>query len=119
MTNIDLKRAREVADAIESPYPYLHLNEAASLIRSLCEIVEKLPVTADGVPITPGMKLWTDNDGEIESGTITSLYPVNGEMMVGCSGWEQAPRDCYSTREAALAAAGKGKSGDAATIPPG
>ena len=42
MTTIDLKRAREVADAIESPYPYLHLNEAASLLRSLCERIEQL-----------------------------------------------------------------------------
>ena len=42
MTNIDLKRAREVADAIESQYPYLHLDEAASLIRWLCERIEQL-----------------------------------------------------------------------------
>lgn len=43
MTNIDLKRAREVADLLDDYTGYEEdedIKEAASLLRSLCEIVE-------------------------------------------------------------------------------
>lgn len=53
MTNIDLKRAREVADALEVWPIEDHEIEAASPTRSLCEIVERLPKTREGAVIIP------------------------------------------------------------------
>ena len=60
--------------------------EAAAEIRGLRAIVDRLPKTADGVPITPGMLLY-----EPHSCHVTDV--VFGKE------WEQ--RNIYSTRDAA------------------
>lgn len=66
-------------------------------VADLEAIVERLPKTADGVPITPEMPLWywwepqyTEDDPILQMGQA--------------SAGPNAPHLCYSTREAALAA---------------
>jgi hypothetical protein len=85
-------------------------------------IVDQLPKTADGVPITPGMLLWPP------CGHVPLMHmPVHTDPVEcygkGCKGepyygdndyYEPGeatiykPEKCYSTREAALAANGNG-----------
>lgn len=132
MTNIDLKRAWEVADAMAmdpSINDPAQVSEAASLIRSLCEIVEKLPVTADGVRIIPHANgnhvWWADSFGNVYynrnvvQGGDDRWYAFCGWMPE----WSSMPKvpfdpkynecrllsECSSTRDSALAAAGKEK----------
>lgn len=71
------------------------INARAELAK-LREIVDKLPKTADGVPIVPGMPLffWTDDRELYEE--KASPNPLEN--------WEQGPGDCYSTKAAALGA---------------
>jgi len=59
-------------------------------------IVDKLPKTADGVPVTPGLELWT-----VHSGTGLPYSITVGSVRYG-----GIYPDCYSTREAASAAGG-------------
>lgn len=98
---------------------------ALAELRRLREIVERLPTTADGVPIALGMNLW------LEGGMLTSEgvgvlsitdpdhrhpddYPVGERWCItvrdGCGDeltvWNG---QCYSTREAALAARERGE----------
>jgi hypothetical protein len=71
----------------------------------LAEIVAKLPKTANGVPVVPGMDLW----GWIEryDGTPGAVHQQN---------WMTAKAEeiakCYSTREAAEAAQRGGEVGN-------
>jgi hypothetical protein len=68
-------------------------------------IVAKLPKTADGVPVVPGMNLWE---------LSTHQYPMHTEQFIeevvsisqprGFGGSPNAFCRCYSTREAAEAA---------------
>ena len=74
------------------------LPRAVAELRRLRAIVDKLPVTADGVPVYHGMKAWYPGDNE--SGTVT--------FHVCAEGGFSAIAACYSTREAADAAR-KGK----------
>lgn len=66
------------------------LMQAADEIERLRAIVDRLPKTADGVPIYPGMTVWA---------LIPGLEISDAEVqVVGIGGvW----RYCYSTREAA------------------
>jgi hypothetical protein len=70
-------------------------------------IVAKLPKTADGVPVVPGMHLFTiDPAGHVSRFSHrcdTASSSVSSRPLPSYA-WE---RDCYST-EAALAAAGEG-----------
>lgn len=77
-----------------------------SELTRLRAIVDKLPVTADGVPIVPGMKVWKladGNFGEAYGEVVAGIYPVAGDMCVGNTGWEALPGEVYSTRDAAIA----------------
>lgn len=130
MTTIDLKRARELAEMMDRCFCQgINQYEAASLIRSLCEIVEKLPVTADGVPITPGMRVFPemldDHEDDLdEGGIVSAIKEDDGEIEIRDTRGEKGPNYCesygsivYSTREAALAAAGKEKAPTPPTMP--
>lgn len=59
-------------------------------VERLQAIVDKLPKTADGVPVVPGMVVWKSN-----------CEPTNVGMLLGT--WVC---QCYSTHEAAEAAGG-------------
>ncbi len=72
-------------------------HEEATAIRALLadhsrlsEIVERLPKTADGVPVAPGTTLWTVLGGNLEQVQISH----GGGLYT----------ECYSTPEAARAA---------------
>ena len=72
-------------------------------IARLRSIVESLPNTRDGVPISPGTKLWYIHPkGKVYSWdrapNLKSYYSLDGTVH-----WITAT-DCYSTREAAEAA---------------
>jgi hypothetical protein len=78
-------------------------------IERLLAIVAKLPKTADGVPVVPGMRVWWVCNRAIWAGTVDGvtcdqvwLIPDEGEHW---GTW--SPSDCYSTREAAEKAAGE------------
>ena len=90
----------------------------------LLEIVRRLPVTADGVPIIYGMEVWYwdeeeepprdatwDSRGDFVKTTINGVFAKNfkeyaGEVTVSVAAdsWEGGNGDVYSTREAALSA---------------
>lgn len=101
----------------EPPYPTL-ADDNAMLVannqtlraenRTLKAIVDKLPKTADAVPIVPGMRLYapynngrTNTGFQLHNGQLTCLYFDDGfDRCV----WSQ-----YSTREAAEAAERNGE----------
>ncbi len=68
--------------------------EDAEALRQAADLIERLPVTADGVPVVPGMEVWhRDFKGRIspETAQLESPFP----HILIC---------CYSTRAAAEAA---------------
>lgn len=84
-----------------------YVDEIQSLKQSLQranEIVGKLPVTADGVPITPDMKLWCSLDGELVEVQVMTVGNglVNAEEG-NHSGFnfDMQPELFFSTHEAA------------------
>jgi hypothetical protein len=88
-----------------------HLAKVAyELARRLAEaeaIVAKLPKTADGVPITPGMELWGSLGWNNEPAKATLRGTYAEGYSVGTPEWGMNVRpevECYSTREAAEAA---------------
>ena len=76
------------------------------------KVIERLPKTADGVPITFGMEVWADDpDGGSftppVSGLVDGIYAKNfdeykGECTIGFGENEAGNGDVYSTRDAAL-----------------
>ncbi len=79
-------------------------------------IVAKLPVTKDGVPVVPRMRVWLDAEtvwyrlqpkGEITEVCVswvgTEQMPMMVELPTGV-GWHILPCRVYSTRQAAEAA---------------
>jgi len=90
-------------------------------IAALLMIVGRLPKTADGVPVVPGMRVWTapecEDDGDAMEHDVTGL--INFNACHWCDGdgqeafissWDDCHQDCdrardthkcYSTREAA------------------
>jgi hypothetical protein len=80
-------------------------------IERLKGIVDKLPKTADGVPVYPGMRLWLRCPGEIVSGVTRGAWTHGADKSLDSaevsedSGewdtWRLAA--CYSTREATAA----------------
>ena len=80
-------------------------------IAELQAVVEKLPKTMDGAPITPGMSVWS------RAGHVRGREPMEHFGTISEDGIIGSPRDydgftvliseCYSTREAALAGARK------------
>lgn len=69
-------------------------------------IVDRLPKTADGVPIVPGMKVWfqrSRNHGwEVTAELVGGYYQSNGDWS--CIDFDGDGARDYSTREAAEAA---------------
>lgn len=87
------------------------LLSAAKAVPGLVAIINRLPKTADGVPVTPGMDLWfiTPVDGSAIKWRIGPDLSKAREVCIeydpaGSSYEVFAPSDCYSTRVAALAA---------------
>lgn len=69
------------------------LEEEAARLRA---IVDKLPRTADGVVVTPGMKVWRYSDGSLAA-WMSDLMAYRWEAEIN-------PASAYSTPEAAEAA---------------
>jgi hypothetical protein len=80
--------------------------QAADEITRLQAIIDRLPKTADGVPIVPGDTIWFDIDNYSTVAGIEIEEP-GGQWWVsfGISGAETD--QCYSTREAANKAGGE------------
>ena len=86
--------------------------ESADRIAELEAVAERLPRTADGVPVVPGMIVWIHERGSSKIGTPwqTLTEQVVTGMTEGCVEVEsrlrlfEAAACCYSTREAAEAA---------------
>lgn len=68
------------------------------------DLIERLPKTADGVPMTHQMKAYTRVGGE-EIVTLDirliAFDDDDGERMFGNDRWDFCPEHCYSTRAAA------------------
>ncbi len=85
---------------------YNHFHESYQCLRnqntSLQAVVDKLPKTADGVPIVPQMQIWYRFNDTIHEDMVLGL---TAEVA-----WSHliAWNDCYSAREAAEAAKGGG-----------
>lgn len=80
----------------------------------LAGVVERLPKTADGVPVVPGQLIWPTADYWIDGdddGTPLKyrLYVVDHDGSVLTEEDELSVSKCYSTRAAAEAAKGVGK----------
>ena len=78
--------------------------DAITEIEGLQAIVDKLPKTADGVPVVPGMELWhhCQYKKEVRSVTISTDYsymPSDGRSQLNIQ--HVGPSACHSTREAA------------------
>ena len=71
-------------------------------IERLQAIVDLLPKTADGVPITPGMDVFRCG-GKLRSRTMLVFETWSNHCLDDCRGG-YAARSCYSTKEAAEAA---------------
>ena len=68
----------EITDSLYDALPAL-----AAEIERLRQIVSRLPVTADGVPITPGMEVWFRDEKYINSGTVKyARIKRSGKAMV-------------------------------------
>lgn len=71
-----------------------------SRLNRLQAIVDKLPKTGDGMPVVPGMEVWVYDD-------LNDCFPSEEveveipSILLGVEAWS----DCYSTKEAAEAAA--------------
>ena len=94
------RERKTVADAIAAH------NKAARAVA----IVERLPKTADGVPIVPGMKVYVSVPPfHEEVADVVPMKSLSANKVVKTtlrSGWleEHKAGDCYSTPEAAKAA---------------
>lgn len=104
---------REYIAALHNAYPQL-----AALIRQQQAVIDRLPKTADGVPITPGMLVW-ENDGSnqiADDGTPYEGFKVltigsehnydrQRKQWVVLDGIGEVTTDrFYSTREGAIEA---------------
>jgi hypothetical protein len=98
---------RAVADRIEYEQP-----SAASMLRYAADVLEKLPVTADGVRVH-GQTLYHPGLGAVRFNGVERQ--LAGDGWVWCYSAsdrrETIPKWCYSTREAALAARQDGGEG--------
>ena len=64
-----------------------HITAQAECIKSLEAIVDKLPVTADGVIAHDGMKVWSNNDLYADGGDpVQMFFTALVEDMKGMSG---------------------------------
>jgi len=75
-------------------------------IERLTAIIDKLPKTADGVPIVPGMIAWCHHCGITRAELIGEFGVTIEGPTVWCDGMADAD-GLYGTREAADAAGGE------------
>ena len=96
------------------------LHEAADETERLQAIVDKLPKTADGVPVTPEMILWrkwpdlAPECDSIRTATVKAVHASGATLycVAHGDGYRETPvpwSELYSTREAAKAAIGAEK----------
>lgn len=89
----------------------------AKLEAEIAAIVGKLPETADGVPVVPGMDVWLPTGAAYQSGNVLVVHRGVGHHIIQWVAVEVIAvhadlatetrfpaRECYSTREAAEAA---------------
>lgn len=98
----DLADRNETARWQEDEYSAIdELREAAAEIERLQAIVSRLPRTADGMPIAPGMKLWTVFDGSDVTVNWFCRGHGTGVWLMDTDRGNRTESECYSTREAA------------------
>jgi hypothetical protein len=86
---------------------YDELEQLRVRVEELTAIVDKLPKTADGVPITPGMQIWGKLGWNDEPARATLRGSYLDGYSVGALEWGMnvvPEKEVYSTREAAEAA---------------
>jgi hypothetical protein len=123
------KFAEDIDDALATPAPATPATARAEA----CETCAKLPKTRDGVPIVPGMKVWSGKSATLHTvrsvceGTFVAVCDCHGKELVCVSNDVQAydeesrpvefPFDhtVFSTRAAAEAAAASASPGGVAT----
>jgi len=104
----------KVREYIDSVGGFCHLSAVRIITALEAEnarlraVVEKLPKTADGVPLTPGMELWHSGTGGFPKGDYAWAFSKgqSGEWFVDFAFATVMLSKCYSTREAAEAAKG-------------
>ncbi len=96
------------ADSDGLPATARRCREIAAELDRLQAIVAKLPVTADGVPVMPGMKVFYDICGVISVMRVDSVE-LHGErwLLRQFGVVTRDLTDCYSTQAAAAAAGGE------------
>lgn len=95
MSGFDVERLRQ-STPLDLVFGGL-LEDAADEIERLRNFLDKLPKTADDVPVVPCMDLW-------QLSFRGEPIPYNRNVGMFNSDIRSAFRDCYSTREAAEAA---------------
>ena len=86
-----------VFNLLEAEFP------PAELCKQAADLIAKLPKTADGVPVVPGMTLWDpvwiDRPFGVHGLQVFCPNASRSEWI--CNDGEIDPGQCYSTREAA------------------
>jgi len=115
---VEVKRLRERGNSDIGHYMEQELARVYDQVKQLRAIVDRLPKTADGFPIVPGMTVFIPHPRP--SNLITEREVVAPYGKVACLTKEPAhngccestthrqARECYSTREAAEGAKGEG-----------
>lgn len=89
------------------------LAAANKRVKELEGIVSKLPKTADGVPVVPGMEVWVWGEGELEGVRVPQQVHPSASWLLGVEKFEGGGMlhysKMYSTRSAAAAALEGGK----------
>jgi len=101
----DIDRERDIAREVALIY-VRQIKDLEAQVLALKSHLARLITTADGVPVVPGMRLWDigpDGNPLPMSGLVHPWLVVLGKAR----GWHGPidPRECYSTRAAAEAAA--------------
>lgn len=79
--------------------------EEQAELQTLRDTVGKLPKTADGVAVTPGMEVWVWQDGELRHVYATCFDLVTDDWWLRYGMYDWCIQDvCYSTEAAARAA---------------
>ena len=73
-----------------------------ALLHWAAKTIDKLPKTADGVPVVPGMRVWRLAHPTTLGHAVTDVS-VRGMHLAGKSDWHESC-ETFSTREAAEAA---------------
>lgn len=123
MNSEQIERLRRLAaERRESAgfHPYTRLRDNAladaDAIEAAIECIERLPVTADGMRVTPGMRVYpellNDYDDDLDDGGVVIGMNTDGEIVVEDSQGEKGPNyldvnaaNVYSTHAAAAAQA--------------